>query len=100
MFFVYIPDYIFVEHDPVVRSSVNVVKMILRGAENFFENESNLQNFKGSHSLLSIFCFNFSWKKLLKSPGISWNFDFEIVWQPCQNKVFSDLGPIFVTQYF
>ena len=45
---------------------------------------------KGSHSLLSIFCCNFSWKKLSKSPGISWNFDFEFVWQPCQNKVFSD----------
>ena len=56
--------------------------MILSGAENFFENESNLQSVKGSHSLLSIFCCNFSWKKLSKSPGISWNFDFEFVWQP------------------
>ena len=63
-------------------SSVNAVKMILSGAENFFENESNLQSFKGSHSLLSIFCCNFSWKKLSKCPGISWNFDFEFVWQP------------------
>ena len=84
LFSVYIPDCICVENNPVnVLSSVNVVKMILSGAENFFENESNLQSFKGSHSLLSIFCCNFSWKKLSKSPGISWNFDFEFVWQPC-----------------
>ena len=81
--YAYIPDCIFVENNPVnVLSSVNVVKMILSGAENFFENESNLQGFKGSHSLWSIFCCNFSWKNLSKSPGISWNFDFEFLWQP------------------
>ena len=60
LFSVYIPDCICVENNPVnVLSSVNVGKMILRGAENFFENESNLQSFKGSHSLLSIFCCNY-----------------------------------------
>ena len=78
------PDCICVENNPVnvLLSSVNVVKMILGGVENFFENESNLQGFKSSHSLLSIFCCNFCWKKLSKSPGISWKFDFEFVWQP------------------
>ena len=64
MFSVYIPDCTCVENNPAnVLSSVNVAKMILSGAENFFENESNLQSFKFSHSLLSIFCCNFSWKK-------------------------------------
>ena len=68
------PDCICVENNPVnVLSSVNAVKMILSGADNFFENESNLQSFKVSHPLLSIFCCNFSWKKLSKSHGISWN---------------------------
>ena len=85
MFSVYIPDCVCVENNPVnVLSSVSVVKRILSGADNLFENESNLQSFKGSHSLLSVFCCNFSWKKVSKSPGISWNFDFEFVWQPCK----------------
>ena len=65
------PDCICVENNPVnVLSSVNVVKIILSGAGNFSENESNLPSFKVSHSLLSIFCCDFSWKKLSKSPGI------------------------------
>ena len=86
--YAYIPDCICVENNPVnVLSSVNVVKMILSRAENFFENESNLQNFTGSHSLLSIFCCNFSRKKLSKSPGISWNFDLEFIWQPCRYSI-------------
>ena len=41
------PDCICVENNPVnVLSSVNVVKMTLSGAENFFENESTCKFLK------------------------------------------------------